>query len=182
MLNLKTIFKILGSLLWIEATLLFCCLMVSCWYQGTDTIAFLWSILITIASGCTFRVIGLNSNNTLGRRDAYFVVAVSWILFSLFGTLPFLISGYIDNFTNAFFETMSGFTTTGATIIDYPEHLPKGLLFWRSLTQWIGGLGIVFFTIALLPSLVGGSVKVFAAESTGPIKSKLHPRLSTSAK
>lgn len=86
MLNLKTIFKILGSLLWIEATLLFCCLMVSCWYQGTDTIAFLWSILITIASGCTFRVIGLNSNNTLGRRDAYFVVAVSWILFSLFGT------------------------------------------------------------------------------------------------
>ena len=81
-----------------------------------------------------------------------------------------------------YFETMSGFTTTGATILDDVECFPHGLLFWRSLTQWIGGLGIVFFTIALLPSLVGGQTKVFAAEATGPIKTKLHPRLSTSAK
>lgn len=93
-----------------------------------------------------------------------------------------MISGYINNFTDAYFETMSGFTTTGATILDDVECFPHGLLFWRSLTQWIGGLGIVFFTIALLPSLVGGQTKVFAAEATGPIKTKLHPRLSTSAK
>ena len=182
MLNLKTISKILGALLGIEALLMSLCLFVSLWYKDNDIVAFLWAILITVVAGAVFRLMGRHANNTIGRRDAYFVVAVAWVIFSLFGTLPFLISGDIPNFTNAFFETMSGFTTTGATIVDYPEHLPKGLLFWRSLTQWIGGLGIVFFTIAILPSLVGGSLKVFAAESTGPIKSKLHPRLSTGAK
>lgn len=182
MLNLKIISKIIGSLLWIEATLLFLCLLVAVWYQGSDILPFAWSILITISAGIVFRLLGRHADNLLGRRDAYFVVSVAWILFSLFGTLPFLISGALTSFTDAYFETMSGFTTTGATIIDFPEHLPKGLLFWRSLTQWIGGLGIVFFTIAILPSLVGGSVKVFAAEATGPIKSKLHPRLSTGAK
>lgn len=182
MLNLKTISKILGALLGIEALLMSLCLFVSLWYKDNDIVAFLWAILITVVAGAVFRLLGRHANNTIGRRDAYFVVAVAWVIFSLFGTLPFLISGDIPDFTNAFFETMSGFTTTGATIVDYPEHLPKGLLFWRSLTQWIGGLGIVFFTIAILPSLVGGSLKVFAAESTGPIKSKLHPRLSTGAK
>lgn len=89
-----------------------------------------------------------------------------------FGALPFVISGYIPDFTDAFFETMSGFTTTGATIIDDIESFPHGLIFWRSMTHWIGGLGIVFFTIAILPSLVGGSMKVFSAEATGPIKTK----------
>ena len=95
---------------------------------------------------------------------------------------PFLVHGSITNITDAYFETISGFTTTGASILDDVEVLPHGILFWRSLTQWVGGLGIVFFTIAILPSLVGGSVKVFAAEATGPIKAKMHPRLSTTAK
>ena len=146
MLNLKLISKILGSLLWIESSLLFVCLLVSLIYTSADILPFIWSILITAGAGTTFRLLGLHADNLLGRRDAYFVVTVSWILFSIFGTLPFMISGYIDSFTDAFFEAMSGFTTTGATIIDFPEHLPKGLLFWRSLTQWIGGLGIVFFS------------------------------------
>ena len=96
--------------------------------------------------------------------------------------LPFLIHGSVTDVSEAFFETMSGFTTTGVTCIDDVERLPHGILFWRSLMQWIGGLGIVFFTVAVLPSLVGGSVKVFAAEATGPIRSKMHPRLSTNAK
>ena len=170
MLNLKLISKILGSLLWIEGLLLLNCLVVSLWYQSVDVMPFVWSILITVGTGFLFRLLGRNADNLLGRRDAYFVVTVAWILFTLFGTLPFMISGYIHSFTDAFFEAMSGFTTTGATIIDYPERLPKGLLYWRSLTQWIGGLGIVFFTIAILPSIVGGSVKVFAAEATGPIE------------
>ena len=160
MLNLKLISKILGSLLWIEGLLLLNCLAVSLWYQSVDVMPFVWSILITVGTGFLFRLLGRNADNLLGRRDAYFVVTVAWILFTLFGTLPFMISGYIHSFTDAFFEAMSGFTTTGATIIDYPERLPKGLLYWRSLTQWIGGLGIVFFTIAILPSIVG-----FATES-----------------
>jgi trk system potassium uptake protein TrkH len=118
----------------------------------------------------------------LSRRDAYVVVAASWVIFSFFGMFPFLIHGSVSSITDAYFETMSGFTTTGATVIDDVESLPHGLLFWRSLMQWIGGLGIVFFTVALLPQLVGGSVKVFAAEATGPMRSKMHPRLSTTAK
>lgn len=182
MINLKLIYKIIGQLLFIEASLLFYCLVMAFCYQEDDTMAFLYSLLITIASGLLLKGLGKGADNSLSRRDAYLVVTVTWVIFSAFGTMPFLISGYLHSFTDAFFETMSGFTTTGATIIDDVEALPHGLLFWRSLTQWIGGLGIVFFTIALLPSLVGGSVKVFAAEATGPIKSKLHPRLSISAK
>lgn len=182
MLNTKLIFKIFGSLLLIEAVLMFCCLGVSLVSGGSDVMPFTWSIIALLAVGVAFRLLGLRASNALSRRDAYFVVTVVWVLFTIFGMLPFLIGGYLDNVTDAFFETISGFTTTGATIIDYPERLPRGLLFWRSLTQWIGGLGIVFFTIAILPSFVGGSTRVFAAEATGPLVTKLHPRLSTGAK
>jgi trk system potassium uptake protein TrkH len=125
---------------------------------------------------------GRKARNTLSRHDAFVVVTAVWVIFSFFGMFPFLIHGSITNVTDAYFETMSGFSTTGASIFDDVECLPHGILFWRSLTQWVGGLGIVFFTIAILPSLVGGSVKVFAAEATGPIKAKMHPRLSTTAK
>ncbi len=182
MINRKLIYKILGQLLFIEAFLLLFSLLVALYYQQDDVFAFTVATLATIGGGLALKWKGHGADNSMSRRDAYLVVSTSWIVFSLFGTLPFLVSGYINNFTDAYFETMSGFTTTGATIIDDVEALPHGLLFWRSLTQWIGGLGIVFFTIALLPSLVGGQTKVFAAEATGPIKTKLHPRLSTSAK
>jgi trk system potassium uptake protein TrkH len=182
MLHFKLINKIIGQLLLIEASLLFWCLGVSLFYHEDDVFAFLSSIIITLAVAFALIATGRHSKNTLSRRDAYLVVTLTWIIFSLFGTLPFLISRYVPDFTDAFFETMSGFTTTGATIIDDVESLPHGLLFWRSLTQFIGGLGIVFFMVALLPSLGGGSIRIFAAESTGPIKTKLHPRLSTSTK
>lgn len=182
MINLKIVYKILGSLLFIEAVLLMACLGMALHYGEDDVPAFLISTVVTLFFGFFLRFLGHNAENTLSRRDAYLVVTLSWIVFSLFGTIPFLIGGYLTSFTDAYFETMSGFTTTGATIIDNVEALPHGILFWRSLTQWIGGLGIVFFTIALLPSMVGGSTKVFAAEATGPIQTKLHPRLSTNAK
>lgn len=182
MINHQLICKVLGQLLFLEAVLLMVSLGVSIGYQEDDVFAFMVTIFITIGAGLALKWRGHNADNSMSRRDAYLVVSLAWIVFSFFGTFPFLISGYIHSFTDAYFETMSGFTTTGATIIDNVEVLPHGLLFWRSLTQWIGGLGIVFFTIALLPSLVGGQIKVFAAEATGPIKTKLHPRLSTSAK
>ena len=182
MINLKLIYKIIGSLLFIEAVMLAICLGVAIIYREDDIFAFTCSAMISAILGLCMRCLGRNCDNSLSRRDAYLVVTLTWVVFSLIGTLPFLIGGYLHSFTDAFFETMSGFTTTGASIIDDVEALPHGVLFWRSLTQWIGGLGIVFFTIAILPSLVGGSVKVFAAEATGPIKTKLHPRLSTNAK
>lgn len=182
MVNFRIINKIIGSLLFVEAQFMGWCLAVAFAYHEDDVLAFLLSMLLTFGCGFLFLYLGRGAQNTLSRRDAYVVVTAVWVIFSVFGMLPFLIHGSIDNLTDAFFETMSGFTTTGATIIDDVEQLPHGILFWRSLMQWIGGLGIVFFTIAILPSLVGGSVKVFAAEATGPIKAKMHPRLTTSAK
>ena len=182
MINLKLIYKVIGSLLFIEAALMAVCLAMAFCYREDDILAFGVAVTATVLCGMYMRFRGRGSDNSLSRRDAYLVVTLTWLVFSLLGTLPFVVSGYLPSFTDAFFETMSGFTTTGATMISDVEALPHGLLFWRSLMQWIGGLGIVFFTIALLPSLVGGSVKVFAAEATGPIKTKLHPRLSTGAK
>ena len=182
MINRSIIFKIIGSLLFIEAILLLACLCMAVGYQEDDVLAFIITIILTTFTGIVLHFLGRHANNYMSRRDAYLVVTLSWIIFSLFGTFPFMISGYIPNFTDAYFETMSGFTTTGASIIDDVDKLPHGLLFWRSMTQWIGGLGIVFFTTAILPSFVGGSVKVFAAEATGPVTTRLHPRLSTNAK
>ncbi len=182
MLNLKLIYKVLGTLLLIEAFLLAVCFGVSYYYGEDDLFAFSVAIIVTLIGAITLRHYGGGANNNLSRRDAFLLVTLAWTIFSLFGSLPFLLGGYTTNFTDAFFESMSGFTTTGATIFNDVEVLPRGILFWRSLTQWIGGLGIVFFMIAVLPSMTGGSVKVFAAEATGPIKSKMHPRLSASAK
>jgi len=182
MVNLRIIFKIIGSLLFIEAFFMAWCWVLALWLEESDFMAFLMSSLITFGSGCLFLYFGRDSGNSLHRRDAYVVVTAVWLIFSFYGMFPFLIHGSITNFTDAYFETMSGFTTTGCTVLDDVERLPRGILFWRSLMQWIGGLGIVFFTIAILPSFVGGSMKVFAAEATGPVKAKMHPRLTTSAK
>lgn len=158
------------------------CLVMALVHEEDDVMAFVMSAFITFGSAFLFLFWGRHSDNSLSRRDAYVVVTLAWLVFSVFGMQPFLIHGSVPRLSEAFFETMSGFTTTGVTTLDDVERLPHGILFWRSLMQWIGGLGIVFFTIALLPSLVGGSVKVFAAEATGPIRSKMHPRLSTTAK
>ena len=182
MVNFRIISKIIGSLLFVETFFMSWCLIIALTQHEDDVPAFLVSMLLTFGFGFLFLFLGRHSENTLSRRDAYVVVTAVWVIFSLFGMFPFLIHGSITNLTDAFFETMSGFTTTGSSILDDVEILPHGILFWRSLTQWIGGLGIVFFTIAILPSLVGGSVKVFAAEATGPIKAKMHPRLTTTAK
>lgn len=182
MLNWKLLNKIIGSLLMIEAMLMLVCSIMSLCYGESDTLPFISSTAITAAGGVACRITGRGADNNLRRKEAYFLVTATWVIFSFFGMFPFLIGGYTANVTDAFFETISGFTTTGASIIDDVEVLPHAILFWRSMTQWIGGLGIVFFTIALLPSLVGsGSVKVFSAETTGPIHTKMHPRLSTSA-
>ena len=182
MVNFRIISKIIGSLLFIEAFFIALCLVIAFGFEEDDTLAFAMSLLITFGSAVLFLYMGRHAENTLSRHDAYIVVTAVWIIFSIFGMFPFLIHGSITSVTDAYFETMSGFTTTGATILDDVEALPHGMLFWRSLMQWIGGLGIVFFTIAILPSLVGGSVKIFAAEATGPIKAKMHPRLTTTAK
>lgn len=183
MVNFPLVYKIIGSLLFLLGTLLFICVGISAYYAEDDLMAFLISAILTICAGLVLKYLGRTADNNLSRRDSYLLVTATWIIFSFFGMLPFIIGGYIPNITSAYFETMSGFTTTGATILDDVECLPHGILYWRTQTQWIGGLGIVFFTIAILPSMVGsGSIKVFAAEATGPLRTKMHPRLSTMAK
>ncbi|MBQ3700446.1 MAG: TrkH family potassium uptake protein [Prevotella sp.] len=183
MVNFPLVYKIIGSLLFLLGTMLGICVAVSLYYGEDDMMPFLISTLLTVSAGFIFKYLGRNADNNLSRRDSYFLVTATWVIFTFFGMQPYLIGGYIPEVTDAFFETMSGFTTTGATILDNVEWLPHGILYWRTQTQWIGGLGIVFFTIAILPSMVGsGSVKVFAAEATGPMRAKMHPRLSTMAK
>ena len=183
MINYRLIYKILGSLLFLLGVLMLVCAGIALLYKEDDIMAFLTSMLFTVCCGFVMKYLGRDADNNLSRRDSYLLVTATWVVFSFFGMLPFIISGYIPNITDAFFETMSGFSTTGATILDDVEILPHASLFWRTQTQWIGGLGIVFFTIAILPSMVGsGSVKVFAAEATGPLRAKMHPRLSTMAK
>lgn len=184
MINFRIIYKILGGLLFQEAASMLICMCVALWYAEDDILLFASSAIITIFAGLILKFLGRKADNGLSRRDAYLLVTLVWIVYSLFATLPFMLGGYIHSFTDAYFEAMSGFTTTGATIIDDVEALPHGILFWRSLTQWVGGLGIVFTVIAFIPSVAGssGSIRVFGAESTGPFKAKLQPKLSTSVR
>ena len=182
MINWKLLAKILGQLLFFEAVMMSVCALMALIYREHDASAFGIAIAVTAVVSILLQLIGHSTANTLNRREAYLIVTLSWVVFSIFGAMPFVVSGSLTSPTDAFFETISGFTTTGASLIDDVESLPHGLLFWRSMTQWIGGLGIVFFTIAIIPSLIGGSIKVFSAEATGPMRSKMHPRLGTQAK
>lgn len=172
----------MGFLLYIETVFLLLCAGVSLIYREDDLNDFLMVAGLTFVVGIILSLLGKGAEKQINRRDGYIVVSFAWLIFSIFGMLPFYISGYIPNITNAFFETMSGFTTTGASILDDIESLPHGLLFWRSMTQWIGGLGIVFFTIAILPIFGVGGVQLFAAEATGPTHDKVHPRIGVTAK
>ena len=150
----------------------------------TGTNAFLLTAALTGAIGLLLYNIGHNNHDPLQIKDSFLVVALAWVLFSAFGMLPFLICGTVDNVTDAFFETMSGFSTTGATILDNIDHQPHAILFWRSLMQWLGGLGIVVFTLAFIPSVAKGSKKMslFAAEAPGLSVEKLAPTMGATSR
>ena len=182
MINKKIICIILGTLLYIEALLMALCSGFGFYFEENDKEAFVISSGIAILVGAILSFFGRGAERKFSPRDGYIIVSVSWIVFSLIGMLPYLLSGHITSVTDAFFETMSGFTTTGASILTDIEALPHGLLFWRSMTQWIGGLGIIFFTIAVLPVFGVGGVQLFAAEATGPRHDKVHPRIEVTAK
>lgn len=182
MINSKMILRILGFLLLIETGLLLCCGVVTLFYEENDLRSFLISSAITACVGVLLLTIGKGAEKTLNRRDGYVIVSAAWMAFSLFGMLPYYIGGYIPNVADAFFETMSGFSSTGATILNNIESMPHGILFWRAMTQWIGGLGIVFFTIAVLPIFGVGGIQVFAAEASAATHDKAHPRIGVAAK
>lgn len=181
-LNLPMLARVLGLLIWVEAIMFLLSALVGVIYQESGYRYFLYAALINITFGGGMVYYGRNASSQLSRHDAYFIVPVIWILFTLLGMLPFLFSGEIKSVTDAFFETMSGFTTTGATVVDNIEGLSHGNLFWRSLTQWIGGVGIVFFTIAVFPVFGGNNMQLFSAEATGVTHSKIHPKINVMAK
>ena len=182
MINFKTVIRIIGILLLLETIMLLVCAGVSLYYREEDLAAFCISAGITAGIGLLLALLGKNGKHQLTRRDGYVLVSFTWMAFSILGMFPFYISGCIPSITNAFFETMSGFSSTGATILDDIEALPHGLLFWRSMMQWIGGVGIIMFTIAILPIFGVNGLQVFAAEASGPTHDKVHPRIGVTAK
>jgi len=182
-INVKMIFRILGVLLLIEGAFMLLCMPMSAFYCHENCLALLYSGLITASvGGIVFFLTSKNLKKQIGKREGYIIVSTTWIVISLFGTLPFILSGAIPSFTDAFFETMSGFTTTGASILSDIEAMPRGILFWRSMTHWIGGMGIIVLSVAILPALGIGGMQLYAAEMPGPTKDKLHPRITQTAK
>lgn len=182
MINFKRIFNIISLLLLIEAFFISLCIPFSIIYKSNDAISLLITAAITGFVGLVGYFFTRNAEKSIGKRDGYIIVTMVWIVFSIFGSLPFIISGSIPNITDAFFETMSGFTTTGASILNDIEAMPHGLLVWRSLTQWLGGMGIIVLSLAVLPILGIGGMQLFVAEVPGPTKEKLHPRVKETAK
>ncbi len=156
--------------------------LISFIYQDGVTMRLLLAGSIVSGLGGLIMYLTKNHRKELNKREGYIVVAFGWIVMSLSGTLPYIITQAIPSFTDAFFETMSGYTTTGATILNDIEIVPEGVLFWRSLTHWIGGMGIIVLAIAILPLLGIGGMQLFAAEAPGPNADKLHPRITDTAK
>jgi trk system potassium uptake protein TrkH len=182
MVNYKVVGFILGILLLIEGSFMLLSVPVSLIYQEGDTMPVMISSVITIVSGAILFFVFRKSNKSIGKREGYIIVSLGWVVFSLFGALPFYISGAIPSYTDAFFETMSGFTTTGASILTDVEALSHGLHFWRSLTQWLGGMGIIVLSLVILPVLGIGGMQLFVAEVPGPSPDKIHPRIKETAK
>lgn len=180
--NFRMIASLLGTLLIIVGLMMATCIPWAIYYEE-PWMAYLLSSGITVISGLLLRLLHVkNENRDVRKRDGFLIVTFGWLAMGLFGTLPFLLTGAIPSFTEAFFETMSGFTTTGATILTDIEAMPKGILFWRSLTHWIGGMGIIVLTIAILPLLGVGGMQLFVAEAPGVTPDKLHPRITETAK
>ncbi len=179
--NLKLIIRICGYLLFTEAAFLFLTLLVSLIYKEGDAIVFLYTLILTTFLGGIFVFATRNTTMDFGKREGYIIVSLVWVIFSVIGALPFIWSGAIPNFTDAFFETMSGFTTTGASVLNNIEELPHGILFWRSIIQWMGGMGIIVLTLAVLPFLGVGGVQLYAAEAPGLTADKLQPRIRETA-
>lgn len=181
-LNIRLMLRFFGTLLLVETIALLSAALVAWYYHESDGIYFLYTAAICLLVGGLAIAAGRNASPQIGRREGSLVVSLIWVVFSLFGLLPYWLSGSIPSFTDAFFETISGLTTTGASILNNIESLSHSILYWRSLTHWMGGLGIIVLSLALLPVFGVSASQLFAAESAGPTKDKIHPKISSTAK
>ena len=182
-MNVPLILYYICTMLKVEAAALLPSVVISFARGETKcAVAFLITFAITLAAGFA-HVLKKPKNRTMRVKDGFVIVSVSWIVLSAFGALPFVLSGSIPSYVDAFFETVSGFTTTGATILTDVEILPKGVVYWRSFTNWLGGMGVLVFVLALMPKAAGSSGHIFAmrAESPGPTSDKLTPKLKNTA-
>ena len=182
MINYSIIVRVLGVLLLIIGVLMWTGIPFSYYFASDDLWPLVWSGLICVAVGAVMRLFKLGDDRSVRKREGYLIVALGWLTMVTFGMLPYLLSGVIPGVPSALFETVSGMTTTGASVLTDIEGQPPGILYWRSLTQWIGGMGIIVLTVAIFPLLGIGGVELFVAEAPGPTSDKLHPRISETAK
>ena len=183
-INFPIVLRMQGWLLLIEAAFMLLPLFVSWWFEEQTALwAFIYSTAITATVGALMAFGIKPHSSSMHKREGLMLTAIIWVFFSLFGMLPYLFSDTFNNVTDAFFETMAGFTTTGSSVIRYVEEIPRGVLFWRAMTQWIGGMGIILFTLAVIPMLnQKGGIALFNAEVTGITHERLRPRVSQTAK
>lgn len=181
-INFKVIASFLGSLLGFNGLFMLSCLSASYYYTDGSENALWFSSAITIGCGLLLFIVGRGHQKNISKKEAYLVVTLGWLLMTLSGCLPYIFNNNISTFAAAFFESMSGYTTTGASVLTDIEAVDKGILLWRSTTHWIGGMGIIVLTIAILPILGIGGMQLFNAESPGLKAEKLNPRITGTAK
>jgi len=182
-MNLRAILNVIGIALIFISLFMIVPVIVSVSYKQPDTIPLATSFVITLVSGAMLYLsTRKHKREEIRHREAFIIVTFTWLMSSLFGSIPFMLTETLHSFTDAFFESMAGFTTTGATVLNDIEAIPKGVLFWRSMTQWIGGMGIIVFAIAVLPMLGTGGMQLFKAEVPEISVDKLRPRFIDTAK
>ena len=176
-MNRKLIVRVLGALLAIEGLAMMPAFLVSLYYRDGDTYALANSIVATLIVGSAMYFIPKTEKKSYLRlKEGFLIVAVGWLVMSCFGALPFMLSGMFTRFEDAFFEAVSGFTTTGASVFEGFDNYMHGVVFWRATTHWVGGMGVLVLTLALLPKLTGRTAHLVKAESPGPSLSKLVPK------
>ena len=180
-MNFRLLSHTMGYILWVEAGFLLLPALTACIYAETCWQQFLLTALLCATAGTVLHLIPVKKAQ-MHSRDGFVAVALSWVLLSLFGALPYVFTGAMTSYIDALFETVSGLTTTGSSTFTAVSHLPRSVLLWRSLTQWMGGMGVLVLFLALTPKLGEGAVFLMRAESPGPIKSKLVPKVGGTAK
>lgn len=181
-MNRRMIFYVIGQIINIEAALLLLPAAVSLYYKEECLTAFLITAGIALTVGLILTLTSRPGNHLIYAKDGFVIVTLAWLAMSVIGALPFVISGEMSNYIDAFFETVSGFTTTGASVLTDVEKMSQGLLFWRSFTHWIGGMGVLVFVMAIIPNISDRSIHIIRAEMPGPIVGKLVPKLKNTAK
>ena len=182
MFNWRTIARFVGFLMLLSGIMMSLSIPFSLYHNTEEYKGILIASLISICLGSGFYFWGKQKEPLLKKRDGFLIVTLGWVAMTVVGALPYIFTGEITNITDAYFESVSGFSTTGASILTDIEAMPKSLLFWRSMTHWIGGMGIIVLTIAILPLLGVGGFQLFAAEAPGPTADKMHPRITETAK